>query len=174
VASTKSLYSKVLYQLAPAALVSAVGIALLSSLAQPVAAPPQAAPVNLAVRTEAVFTPTPKVVAAPQAVEEPAVAAAHPVAKPKPQSKVATTETPLPRQPAVVADPLPITPPVAEQPVVLPAPEQKGVMARLRGIGSTVARVPQQTYSTVTGWFSRDEPPRPPAEVPQQDFIASM
>jgi hypothetical protein len=178
--STNPLYSKLVYQLAPAALVSAVGIVLLSSLARPVSTPPQATPVATAVKTEAVFTPTPRS-AEPaqlteQAADQPATAvAAKGAAKPKPQPrKVAAAEAAAPRQPDVTAVPLPVAAPVAQASPAPPAPD-RSMMARLRGVTAVVTSIPQQTYSKVTGWFAHEEPPRPPADIPAQDLIkASM
>lgn len=163
---TNPLLSKLVYQLAPAALVSAVGIVLLSSLAKPVSAPPQGTPTTVAVQTEAVFTPTPRPV-----VPEQASAAAAPTApKSKPQPrKVAAVEVPTPR-PAPVAAPLPIAPPiVAEQTVAAPATDRT-VMDRVRGVTATVGSLPHAAYSKVASWFSADEPPRPPGEIPTQNF----
>jgi len=173
--STNPLYSKLIYQLAPAAVVSAVGIVLLSSLAKPVSAPPQATPVATAVKTEAVFTPTPRP-AEPaqrteQVAEQPAVTRS--AAKPKPQPrKIAAAELPAPRQPDVEAVPLPIAPPVAR-----PAPPatDNSMLGRLRGVTATVTGIPQRAYSKVSGWFAREQPPRPPADIPAQNLIkASM
>jgi hypothetical protein len=182
VSSTNTLYSKLACQLAPAALVSAVGIVLLSSLGRPVSAPPQVAPpAATAVKTEAVFTPTPKPAEPAQltepAAEQPAsaVAAARPTAKLKPQPrKFAAAEAPAPRLPDSAAVPLPVAAPVAQVSPAPPAPD-RSMMARLRGASAVVTSIPQQAYSKVTGWFAHEEPPRPPAEIPAPDLTkASM
>jgi hypothetical protein len=174
------LVAKLIYQLAPAALVSAAGIVLLSSLAQPAFAPPPVvAPPLPALKTEAVFTPTPRAAepAPVQVAEQPAPvppAPARPAAKPKLQPrKLASVEMPLPRQEPVAATPLPAAPPVAAQAPAAP-PTNRTVMARLRDATASVTSIPVRAYSGVAGWFAHEEPPRPPAEVPAADFSATM
>lgn len=173
--STNPLVSKLVYQLAPAALVTTVGIVLLSSLARPVSAPPQATPVAAATKTEAVFTPTPRPAEPAQIAEQPA-AAARAATRQKPQQrKVAAIELPASRQSAAVAAPLPIAPPATPQLAAAPANNDRTVMGRLRGVTASVTSIPRRAYSKVTGWFAYEEPPRPPAEIPAQDLIkASM
>jgi hypothetical protein len=168
--------SKLVYQLAPAALVTTIGIVLLSSLAKPVSAPPQSTPVATAMKTEAVFTPTPRPAEPAQIAEQPAAAVATRAAKSKPQPrKVAATELPELRQPATAATPLPIAPPASPQPAVAPADNDRTMIGRLRGVTATVTSIPQRAYSEVTGWFANEEPPRPPADIPAQNLIkASM
>lgn len=171
------LVSKLVFQLAPAALVSAAGIVLLSSLARPVSAPQQAVPAMTAMKTEAVFTPTPRPAQPAPVVEQRATAAVtpRPAVKPNPQPpKVATTELPLPppRQPAPVA--VPSSPPAVPPAVAASNSDDRTIMGRLRGVTATVTNIPQQAYSKVSGWFADAEPPRPPAEIPAQNFKAAM
>jgi hypothetical protein len=178
--STHPLVAKLIYQLAPAALVSAAGIVLLSSLAKPAFAPPPVVPPPLpALKTEAVFTPTPREPAPVQVAEQPAPqpvpqSPARPVAKPKLQPhKLASVEMPLPRQEPAAATPLPAAPLVAAQPPAAPT-TNRTVMARLRDATASVTSIPVRAYSRVAGWFAHEEPPRPPAEVPAADFSATM
>lgn len=179
---THPLVAKLIYQLAPAALVSAAGIVLLSSLAKPAFAPPPVvAPPLPALKTEAVFTPTPRaaepapVQVAEQPVPQPAPPApARPAAKPKPQPrKLASIELPLARPEPVAATPLPVAPSVAAQPPAAPT-ANRTAMARLRDVTASVTSIPVRAYSRVAGWFAHEEPPRPPAEVPAADFGATM
>ena len=58
------------------------------------------------------------------------------------------------------------------------APAERGdenvVMAKLRDVTATVERIPSLIRSGVD-WFSDDTPPRPPASLPEQNFVkASM
>jgi hypothetical protein len=169
------LLSKLIYQLAPAALVSAAGIVLLSSLAKPAFAPPPAvAPPLPTLKSEAVFTPTPRAAqpAPVQVAEQPALppAVTRPAVKPKPQPhKLAAAELPLPplRQQPIAAEPQPVAPPAAPS-------TNRTVMTRLRDATASVTTIPGRAYSRVAGWFAHEEPPRPPAEVPAADFNTTM
>jgi hypothetical protein len=160
------LLSKLLTQLAPAVVVTAVGILMLSNLAKPVDTAP-AEPATSAIATEAVFTPAP-----PRAAEVQAEDREQSQAKPstaraaaKPKAAAASIEpAPLPE---TAAPPLQIVPPQ-------PAPDTS-VMGRLRGMGTAVRQMPQRAYSTVastvTGWFAEEAPPRPPEPVPTRNFL---
>ena len=177
--STKPLLSKLIFQLAPAALVSAFGIVLLSSLAKPAFVPPPVvAPALPTLKTEAVFTPMPRA-AEPEPVqlaEQPAlpIPAPRPAAKPRPQPhKLAAIELPTPRPQQIATAPVPAAAPVAVPPPPAPA-SNRTVMARLRDATTSVTSIPGRAYSRVAGWFAHEEPPRPPAEVPGADFNATM
>ena len=129
-------------------------------------------------KTEAVFTPTPRAaeVAAVQIAEQPAppIPAPRPAAKPKPQPhKFAAIEPPTPRLQQIAAAPLPVAPPVAAQPPTAPT-GNRTVMTRLLNATTSVTSIPGRAYSRVAGWFAHEEPPRPPAEVPVAEFNATM
>jgi hypothetical protein len=172
VPGTSLLFAKPTYQFASAVLLTAAGVLVLSSLPQSASTPPITAPAE-AVNAEAVFTSTPRRPAEePKSAEtprKPKTAIAIPVPPRKP-------ETPPVHQAAVTA-PLSIVP-SAEQ-METAAPANTGVMGTLRSVGTTVQQLPQRTYSKVASWFSSDapartdEPPRPPADVPQ-NFKAAM
>ena len=179
------LFSRLVTQLVPAALVTGVGIALLSNLAKTPDTTPPAASVETAINAEAVFTATPREsVEAPEANEQTAKAAAsRTVAKPKPLA----TNVPIPprkpsddpatgRQIASVPAPLPIVQIPAQPQVAVTAPvEDNSMMGKLRSATASVQRLPQWTARSVAGWFSAEAPPpRPPASVPTQNFQASM
>jgi hypothetical protein len=175
------LLPRLVYQLVPAVLVTAVGVLLLSNVAKVSDSAPTAAPVETAINTEAVFRIVPREPAEPEAKPEAKnVAASRPAANPKPSGANTSparkpVNEPATRQVASVPAPLPIVP-ITEQPTQ-PAPppsEEKGVMAKLRGATAAVQRLPQWAASSVAGWFSESAPPRPPEPVPVQDFQASM
>jgi hypothetical protein len=179
------LLPRLLYQLVPAALVTTVGVLLLSSLAKISDAPPAAAPVETAINAEAVFKIVPR-----EAAEEPAdakpdakrAAASRAPANPKPlaagiatpPSRKAANEPAASRQVAGVAAPLPIVqPPEQPQPAAATPDSENTVMSKLRSATTAVQRIPQWATRSVAGWFSADAPPpRPPAPVPTQNFQA--
>jgi hypothetical protein len=45
------------------------------------------------------------------------------------------------------------------------------MMPRLRRITAAVGGIPLRAVSRVAGWFSDGEPPRPPGEIPAQNFM---
>ena len=168
------LFSRLVTQLVPAALVTGVGILLLSNLAKTPDTTPVAAPVETAINAEAVFKITPR------EPEEPAVKSVTPRTVTTPKQAAVNIVLP-PRKPtnerqvASVPAPLP-TVQISEPPqaaAVAPA-EDNSVMGRLRNATATVQRIPQWAARSVAGWFSADTPPRPPAPVPTQNFQASM
>lgn len=179
------LLPRLLYQLVPAALVTTVGVLLLSSLAKVSDAPPAAAPVETAINAEAVFKIVPR-----EAAEEPAdakqdakrAAASRAPVNPKPlaagtatpPSRKAANEPAASRQVAGVAAPLPIVqPPEQPQPAAATPDSENTVMSKLRSATTAVQRIPQWATRSVAGWFSADAPPpRPPAPVPTQNFQA--
>jgi hypothetical protein len=171
------LFSRLVTQFVPAALVTGVGILLLSNLAK-TPDTPIAAPAETAINAEAVFKITPR-----EPEETPAVKNVAPriTAVPK-QAAVNTVSIALPprkpaseRQVASVPAPLPIVQIPAQPPVAVTTPaEDDSMMGKLRNATATVQRIPQWTARSVAGWFSADAPPRPPAPVPTQNFQASM
>ena len=118
---------RLLYQLVPAALVTTVGVLLLSNLAKVSDTPPVTAPVETAINAEAVFKIVPRepVEEAPAEAKPDAkrLAAARAAANPKPPvagtvtppSRKAANEPAAPRQVAGAAAPLPIVQ-IPEQP----------------------------------------------------------
>jgi hypothetical protein len=164
------LFSRLVTQLVPAALVTGVGILLLSNLAKTPDTTPVAAPVETAINAEVVFKITPR-----EPEEAPAVKNVAPriTAAPK-QTAVNTVNTVLPprkpaseRQIASTSAPLPTV-------QAAPTADDSSVMGKLRSATATVQRIPQWAARSVAGWFSADTPPRPPAPVPTQNFQASM
>jgi hypothetical protein len=174
------LFSRLVTQLLPAALVTGVGIVLLSNLAKTPDTTPLAASVETAINAEAVFKITPR-----EPEEAPAAKSAAPrvVAAPK-QAVGSTVTTALPprrpvtdKQIASAPAPLPTVQIPAPPQVAATAPaEDHSMMGKLRSATATVQRIPQWTARSVAGWFSSADapPPRPPASVPTQNFQASM
>jgi hypothetical protein len=174
VVRTHPLVFKLLTQLAPAALVTGLGIAMLSNLSKP-ADPVLPAATEPAIIADAVFTPLPPAAAkghtdsADAAQQSGTAAAPRTAAKPKPAAtapatppKVAAYESAPAREP--IAPPLQIVPPEAER-------TDNTMMGRLRGMGTAVRQMPQRAYATVTDWFSEHPPPRPPEPVPARNFL---
>ena len=174
------LLPKLVTQLVPAAVVTAVGILVLGNLAKTPDAAPVAASAPLAIKAEAVFTATPRQIDEPPAQ----AAAARVVAKPKtvavnvapPRKPAEEARQAEPRQVASVPPPLPIVqiagPPQASarEGTVMGA-----VMGRVWGATTAVAGMPYRAAQSVVGWFAAATPPRPPVQVPlQQDFQAAM
>jgi hypothetical protein len=186
------LLPRLLYQLVPAALVTTVGVLLLSNLARVSDTPPVPAAVETAINAEAVFKIMPRepVEEAPAEAKADAkrLAAARAAANPKPPvagtvtptSRKAVNEAAAPRQVAGVVAPLPIVQipeqPIAqvpEQPAAAAPDSDNTVMGKLRSASTAVQRIPQWATRSVAGWFSADTPPpRPPAPVPAQNFQA--
>ncbi len=169
------LFSRLVTQLVPAALVTGIGILLLSNLAKTPDTAPVAAPVATAITTEAVFKITPR-----EPEEAPAVKSVAPRITAAPKQAAVNTVLP-PRKPASerqaasVPAPLPIVQiPEPPQAAAAAAPSGGTVMGSLRDATATVQRIPQWAARSVAGWFSADTPPRPPAPVPTQNFQASM
>jgi hypothetical protein len=172
------LFYRLVTQLVPAALVTGIGILLLSNLAKTPDTTPVAVAVETAINAEAVFKITPR-----EPEEAPAVKTAAPRISAAPKQAAANTvNTVLPprkptsdRQIASTPAPLP-TVQIAAQPPVPAAPtaDDSSVMGKLRSATATVQRIPQWAARSVAGWFSAETPPRPPAPVPTQNFQASM
>ena len=175
------LFSRLVTQLVPAALVTGVGILLLSNLAKSPDTTPPAPSVEAAINAEAVFKITPREPEAPASAAAIKSAAPRAVVAPK-QVVGATVNTALPprrpvsdQQVASAPAPLPIVQIPAQPQVAATAPaEDNSVMGKLRSATASAQRIPQWTARSVAGWFSADTPPRPPASVPTQNFQASM
>jgi hypothetical protein len=166
------LLPRLLYQLVPAALVTTVGVLLLSSLTRVPDTAPVAASIETAINAEAVFKIVPREVAEPDAKQDGKRAAASRAAiNPKPVAVSVPTPPRKPadesRQAANVPAPLPIAP--EPQPA-----SDNSVVSKLRSTGTAVARMPLQAAQTVAGWFAAEAPPRPPAPVPAQNFQTAM
>ena len=158
-------------QLLPAVALTAAGALVLAHLSQPSSTPSAGAPGEAAINAEAVFTSTPR----PVAAEEPkATAAPRTVSKPKPVVAAATPRQPEPSPAQPVGAPLSIAPSTEQVQAAALETNDTSIMGRVRSVGTSVQQLPQRTYSTVTGWFSSspsaapDGPPRPPAEIPQK------
>ena len=169
------LFSRLVTQLVPAALVTGLGILLLSNLAKTPDITPVAAPVETAINAEAVFKITPR-----EPEEAPAVKSVAPRITAAPKQATVNTVLP-PRKPAserqIASTPAPLpTVQIAAQPPMPAAPtaDDSSVMGKLRSATVTVQRIPQWAARSVAGWFSADAPPRPPAPVPTQNYQASM
>jgi len=171
------LFPKLATQLVPAAVVTALGVLLLSNLSKAPAGVSVATPLPNTIAAEAVFTATPRPVEQQSASLDNAVL---PLAKPK---AVALRVAPPPRKPAeeprqveqrqaaAISAPLAITP--VEAPPQAPAPS---VLSRVWGSTTAVATMPVRAAQSVSGWFTAATPPRPPASVPSplQEFQAAM
>jgi hypothetical protein len=172
------LFSRLVTQFVPAALVTGIGILLLSNLAKTPDITPVAAPVETAINAEAIFKITPR-----EPEEAPAAKTAAPRISAAPKQAAANTVNTVlpPRKPAsdrqIASTPAPLpTVQIAAQPPVPAAPtaDDSSVMGKLRSATATVQRIPQWAARSVAGWFSADTPPRPPAPVPTQNYQASM
>jgi hypothetical protein len=180
------LLPRLLYQLVPAALVTTVGVLLLSNLAKVSGTPPVTTPVETAINAEAVFKIVPRELSAdaeqdskrvkmvsPRAAANPKPLAASTAA---PQSRKAGNEPAAPREVvASVAAPLQIVPILQQpQPAAAVPDGENVVVSKLRSATTAVQRIPQWAARSVAGWFAAETPPRPPASVPAQNFQAAM
>lgn len=171
------LLPRLAYQLVPAALVTTLGVLLLSNLAKAPDGAPATPPVQTAINAEAVFKIVPRE-AGQTSLHHPALS--HAAANPKPlAANIATpsrkaANEPVPRQVASLPAPLPIVQ-IPEQPQPAAAPSlDNTMMGKLRSATATVQQIPQWATRSVAGWFARAIPPRPPAPVPMQNFQAAM
>jgi hypothetical protein len=179
---TARLFSRLVTQLVPAALVTGVGILLLSNLTKTPDTTPVAASVETAINAEAVFKVTPREPEEAPAAKNAAPSAAPRIAAAPKQVPGSTVTTALPpRRPAsdkqIASAPAPLpTVQIPVQPEAAPtaAVEDTSMMGRLRNATASVQRIPQWTARSVAGWFAVEAPPRPPAPVPTQNFQASM
>jgi hypothetical protein len=178
------LLPKLITQLVPAALVTALGVMLLSNLGKTPSAAPDTPPVEVAINADSVFKITPRepVDDRDQDVGLGKTAGSKPAVKPKPlaantvapQSRKANE--PAPRQVASAPAPLPIVQ-IPEQPQTSPArtpSSDNAIVSSLRSATTTVQRIPQWAARSVAGWFTEGAPPRPPAPVPTRNFQAAM
>ncbi len=173
------LLPKLLTQLVPAALVTIVGVMLLSSLGKAPSPAPDTPPMEVAINAEAVFKMTPREAVDDRDQDAGKTAGSRPAVKPKPlaantvapQSRKANE--PAPQQVASAPAPLPIVP-IPEQPRTSPAQAPKSENVVVNGLLSataTVQRIPQWAARSVAGWFTAEPPPRPPAPVPTRNFL---
>jgi hypothetical protein len=170
------LLPRLLYQLVPAALVTTVGVLLLSNLAKAPDTPPAAAPVETAINTEAVFKIVPREMSADAEPDPKRVKSAPPRAAANAKPPAASTAAPQSRKVASLPAPLPIVP-IAEppQPATAAPDSENVVMSKLRSATTAVQQIPQWAGRAVAGWFAADTPPpRPPASVPAANFQAAM
>ena len=208
-------FSKLFYELLPAAIVSVLGTFLINNYAKPADPPPQpvaSAPANaelvqllreqqalladflkktaevrqrtgLAASQEA-ETHKAAERAATQALREAkaaearAVAAAARATADTPERKL-TRQQPQQSERPAAGEPLqlyPVTsavapvqpPPQTAAPVMPPAPPREyAAVSTLRDTVSAIERIP----SRIIDWFIEGAPPRPPAELPQRQFI---
>jgi hypothetical protein len=178
------LASKLAFQLAPAVIVSAVGIILLGSLARAPDPAPVAAPAVTVIQAEATFRVIPRQTAdtetdkaddadvrrgkaaAPRPAKPKAAAAKEPAQQ---QRKVAAVEpaTPAP------AEPPPATPqPGAASTPAPPAASDSGnfVVTGWRRATAAAERLSQWAQPP-SEWFEHSPPPRPPAPIPERNFV---
>jgi hypothetical protein len=169
------LLRKLAYQLAPAAIVTIVGVLLLGSLAKTPDAAPDAKPVATAIDGDAIFRMTPREPAKVEADDQDAkptkALAARPAVKPKPVVANAAPQT----RPAVnLPAPLPIVPVQPPLTAATAPPAENTIMGTLRNATAAVTQMPQRAARSVASWFAESAPPRPPAAVPVRDFQASV
>ena len=170
------LFPKLAYQLVPAAIVTAVGVLLLSNLDKAPSLASNTAVVETVINAEAVFTMTPHAPAAQaddQAQDAKPVRGAAARAAVKPRPVAANTATPQSRK---EPPPLPIVliPEQAQAAAATAPGSENAVVSKLLSAKAAVQQIPQWAARSVAGWFSEAAPPRPPAPVPIQDFQASM
>lgn len=171
------LLPRLITQLAPAALVTTVGVMLLSSLGKAPSAVPDTPPVEVAINADAVFKVTPREAVDDRDQDAGKTASSRAAVKPKPlaantvapQSRKANE--PAPRQLASAPAPLPIVP-IPEQPQTRNS--ENVVVSGLLSATATVQRIPQWAARSVAGWFTEAAPPRPPAPVPTSNPQAAM
>jgi hypothetical protein len=166
-------------QLVPAVAVSAVVLALLVDRAEPPATAtvvPQIVPARADMIIEVVRDE--RLAAVRQPAAEPAipdapkrVAAKQPRLNPPPKPpKPATDDRAMRETAAIAAEAASLAPPQSLAPPAL-ADDEHFVVARLRDTAATIRRMPARIGSTVAGWFEEGAPPRPPADVPERNFV---
>jgi hypothetical protein len=208
------VFSKLFYELLPAAAVSVLGAFLINKYARPTDPPPQpvaAAAANaelvlLLREQQALLAEYLKksaearqragVAAVPEAetfkaaertavqalreakaAEVRALAAARAsseaperkvVRQPVQQPAPSLAGEPLQLHPAVNAAPQALPPPQIAAPAMPPAPpRENAAVSTLRDTVSAIERIP----SRIVDWFSEGAPPRPPADLPQRQFM---
>lgn len=172
------LLPRLAYQLVPAALVTTVGVLLLSNLAKAPSAAPDTAAVETPINAEAVFRIAPHEIQADaqdQDVRRAKAAAFHTAVK-LPPRKPASEPAP-PHRAASVPPPLQIVQiPEQPQPAIATPDSDGSVMGKLRSATAAAQRLPHWAADSVTGWFAAASPPRPPSDVPTPpaNFQAAM
>ena len=176
------LAPRLIFQLVPAVIVSAVGIVLLGSLAKVPDPAPVAAPAVTVIQAEATVRIVPRQTAdaeadwAPDPDASPAKAAAPRAAKPK--TAAANPPTQQQRKIAAVepAPPAPAEPPAAPQPSAAntsAAPAASSgdnfVVTGWRRVTTAAERLSQRLLPP-SEWFEKSPPPRPPAPIPERNF----
>jgi hypothetical protein len=180
------LASKLAFQLAPAAIVSAVGIILLGSLAKAPDPAPVAAPAVTVIQAEATVRIIPRQAAgtetdnandadarrakaaAPRPVKPKAAAAKEPAQQ---QRKVAAVEPATPA--SIEPPPAPAAPqPGAANTTAPPAAADGGnfIVSGWRRVTTAAERL-SQWVQPPSEWFERSPPPRPPAPIPERNFV---
>lgn len=170
-----------MFQLVPAVIVSAVGIVLLSSLTKSPDPAPATEPAVTVIQGEAVTRIVPRETASAAADNTDdadarrAKATAPRAAKPK----TAATKEPAqpPRKLAVVEPtiPAPAEPPpapAAAQPSATPAApgSDNFIVSGWRRVTGAAGRLTQWVQPP-SEWFERSPPPRPPAPIPEPNFV---
>lgn len=165
------LFPRLAYQLVPAAIVTTVGVILLSSLAKAPPPAPEPAPIETAINGDAIFRIVPREQAEPDA---------KPIKASKPKAVAVNTVAPQTRKPTpeIVAAPPQVVAVLGSEPPqvspVAPSNNENTVMNKLLAIPTTVWEMPGRAARSMSGWFAESEPPRPPAPVPTANFQASM
>jgi hypothetical protein len=180
------LVSKLAFQLAPAIIVSAVGIVLLGSLAKAPDPAPVAAPAVTVIQAEATFRIIPRQAADAETNstdDADARRAKAPAPRPaKPKAAAAKEPAQQQRQVAAVepathtpAEPLPA--PAAPQPgaanTAAPPAASDGsnfVVTGWRRVTAAAERLSRWAQPP-SEWFERSPPPRPPAPIPERNFV---
>ncbi|MBX9841922.1 MAG: hypothetical protein K2Z80_08975 [Xanthobacteraceae bacterium] len=172
------LASRLAFQLAPAVIVSAVGIALLGSLAKRPDPAPAAAPATTVIQAEATVRIVPRQAAEAEAdwAPEPDASAAKAPAPRGAKPKTVAANPPAQQQQRRVAAAEPAMVAPAEPPAPEPAPATPPATGRDNFIVTGWQRVTaaaqrlSQWAQPPSGWLERSTPPRPPAPIPEQNF----
>lgn len=173
------LAPRLMFQLVPAVIVSAIGIILLGSVGKTPDPAPAAAPAETAIEGQAVFRIVPRETAS-AAIERADDADARRVkaAAPRPAKPKTTAAKEPVQQPHNVATaeptiPAPLEPPAAApQPGAAPAPPSGGnfITTGWRRVTAAAERLTQWVQPP-SEWFERSPPPRPPAPIPERNFV---
>jgi hypothetical protein len=180
------LASKLAFQLVPAAIVSAVGIILLGSLAKAPDPTSVAAPAVTVIQAEATFRVIPRQAADTETDNtDDADARRAKAAAPRPaKPKAAAAKEPAPQQRKVAAveaaTPAPAEPPpapAAPQPgtantTASPAASDGGnfIVTGWQRVTAAAERLSRWAQPP-SEWFERSAPPRPPAPIPERNFV---
>ena len=179
------LASKLAFQLAPAVFVSAAGIALLGSLAKAPDPAPVAAPAATVIQAEAVFKIVPRQTADAETdrasdpdagrakatatrAAKPKTAAANPSAQQPRKVAVAEPAIAAPAEPPAAQPASPPDAPAASTPA---APSGGNFIATGWQRVTAAAERLSQWVQPPSAWFERSPPPRPPAPIPERNFV---